>query len=79
MREVLTINQINFNFGIFEYNEITINSIPLIKGKFSLNMVPNFTREFERPFLFYDLAKNLKNDDVISLGPYYPWGNLILI
>lgn len=64
--------QIKLDFGIFEYSEITLNSIPLIKGRFSLNFTPNYPSEFRRPFWFYDLTKRLKIDEVISLGAYYP-------
>lgn len=67
--------QIKFDFGIFEYREITLNSIPLFKGRFSLNINPNFSKEFKRPFWFYDLTKRLKIDEVISLGAYYPQRN----
>lgn len=67
--------QIKFDFGIFEYREITLNSIPIIKGRFSLNINPNFPKEFKKHFWFYDLTKRLKIDEVISLGPYYPQRN----
>jgi hypothetical protein len=68
----LRIKQINFTFGIFKYNEITINPISLIKGRFFLNFDPISPNEFKKPFWFYDLTKRLKIDDVISLGAYYP-------
>lgn len=68
------LKRISFNYGSFKYKEIKINSNFLIKGKFSLNINPNFPEEFRRPFWFYNLGKLLKRDNIISLGPYYPRG-----
>ena len=51
---------------------LVLKDISLIKGRFSLNITPNFPDEFRRPFWFYDLTKSLKVNDVISLGAYYP-------
>ncbi len=64
--------ELKFDFGRFKYNKITINSAPLIKGRFTLNIIPQFPREFRKTFWFYDLEFKLKADDIISLGPYYP-------
>jgi len=66
------IRHINFEYGIFKHEEIALNSVPLIKGKFYLYIHPDFPKEFERTFWFYNLSKRLKIDDVISLGPYFP-------
>ncbi len=70
----LTIPRILFEFGEFNFDRITVNSVSLIKGKFDLSITPRFPREFDKNFWFYNLEfKQINNENnLISLGPYYP-------
>jgi len=71
---LLIIPKILFEFGEFNFERITRNNIPLIKGKFNLSINPQFKREFNKTFWFYDLESiQIDNENaLISLGPYYP-------
>lgn len=78
---VFKISKIKFDYGLFNFNRITLNSISLLKGKFKLNIDVRFKNDIQRIFWFYELESisiiNSKKDkilpDLISLGPYYPW------
>jgi len=81
----LKISKIEFDYGVFNFKRIIINSISLIKGKFNLNFDAKFKNNFKRSFWFYELesSSNSKSEKVnilpnlVSLGPYFPWGDYV--
>lgn len=79
----MKISKIEFDYGVFNFKRIIINSISLIKGKFNLNFDAKFKNDFKRSFWFYELesSSNSKSEKVKilpnlgSLGPYFPWSD----
>ena len=82
MKQVL-----KFEYGEFTYQNISNNEdtniFPVIKGKLNLDVIPT-KNDFYRDFWFYDLSQvqdfkqfprdqNRYYDNIVCLGPYYPF------